>query len=78
MGAGQRGGAGEAEDFFGKCSSVLAVVSLLRLCCVERETTTPKNPRAWPGSPCAVGAALYPIRLGEGDVTCELVTYERL
>lgn len=25
-----------------------------------------------------MGATLYPIRRGEGDVTCELVTYERL
>lgn len=36
------------------------------------------NSQKRPGSPCAVGATLYPIRRGEGDVTCELVTYERL
>lgn len=30
------------------------------------------------GSPCAVRATFYPIGRGEGDVTCELVTYELL
>lgn len=41
-------------------------------------TTTPRRSWGRKGSPCAVGATLYPISGGESDVTCELVTYERL
>lgn len=50
---------------------------LFRLCLQDWDYNF-QNPKGRSERPCAVGATLYPIRGGEGDVTCELVTYERL
>lgn len=62
----------------GKCSSAnpssVATQALLAKLGLQLSGVRGSNK----GNPCAVGATSYPISGGEGDVTCELVTYERL
>lgn len=77
-GGGARGGDKEAGQGVGKCSSAnptsVATQALLVKWGLQLSGVCGPDK----GNPCAVGASAYPISGGEGDVTCELVTYERL
>lgn len=77
-GAGLGGGDEKAEECVGKCSCANLSSMAYTGSAFGIGTTTTRSLRAGPESPCALGTTLYPISGGEGDVTCELVTYERL